>query len=135
MKSQAAVLKLVVVLMLTAGFASAQAAVSPKIEPALLSAVQSAGQADFLIWFEEQADLSAADAQKTRADKGRVVMQALRATAERSHAPVLAQLRARGLEHRAYWIANAISARGSLARASAIILVAAGKLSMIMCTR
>lgn len=124
MKSQAAVLKLVVVLMLTAGFASAQAAVSAKIEPALLSAVQSAGEADFLIWFEEQADLSAAAAEKTRADKGRVVMQALRATAQRSQAPVLAQLRARGLEHRAYWIANAITARGSLADLQALAALA-----------
>lgn len=120
MKLQAAVLKLVVFLMLTAGFPAAQAAVSAKIEPALLSAAQSAGQADFLIWFEEQADLSAADAEKTRADKGRVVMQTLRAAAERSQAPVLALLQVRGLEYRSFWIANAITARGSLADLQAL---------------
>lgn len=99
---------------------AASAAVQAKIEPALLSAVQLAGESDFVIFMQQQADLSAAASQKTRADKGRVVVAALKAQAASSQAGVLAELAARGLEHRSFWIANAITARGSLADIQAL---------------
>ena len=105
-------LKCVSILMLAAGLAGAAQASSAKIDPSLLSAVQQNGSADFLIWFGEQADLSAAAREKTRADKGRVVMAALKAAAQRNQAGVLARLRERGLEYRSFWIANAITVSG-----------------------
>lgn len=103
-----------------AGLAQAAPATSSKIEPALLQAVQQAGESDFMIFMDAEADLSAAAAQKTRTEKSRVVMAALKATAAKSQAGVLAELRARGIEHRAFWLANAISARGTLADLQAI---------------
>lgn len=112
MQAKGTWVKCVSILMLTAGFAGAAQASSAKIDAALLSAVQQDGRADFLIWFGEQADLSAAVKEKTRADKGRVVMAALKAEAQRSQAGVLAKLQERGLEHRSFWIANAITVSG-----------------------
>lgn len=114
MKVQGMRLACAAMLMLAAGLAAAAPAAAPaeKIAPELLSAVQQAGRADFLIWFGEQADLSAAAAEKTRADKGRVVMAALKAAAQRSQSGVLARLSERGLEHRSFWIANAITVSG-----------------------
>ncbi len=91
-----------------------------KIEPALLSAAQAAGPVDFVIQMQAAADLSAADAQKTRADRGRVVVAALKATAAASQSGVRAELAARQLPHRAFWIANVITARGSLADLQAL---------------
>ncbi|MDP3859401.1 MAG: S8 family serine peptidase [Stagnimonas sp.] len=124
MKIQQLVVRCVAILMLTAGCGGLAQASTAKIDPGLLSAVQQAGRSDFLIWFGEQADLSAAAAEKTRADKGRVVMAALKAAARRSQAGALSKLRERGLEHRAFWIANAITVSGgSLADLQALSLL------------
>lgn len=85
----------------------AVAAVEDKITPALLDAAAIAPQS-VLLELREQADLSPAAALRDKPAKGEFVMQALRATAARSQAPVLAWLDARGLSYRSYWIANAI---------------------------
>jgi len=102
-----------------AAFADA-ATLAAKIEPALLSALQQSGESDFVIFMDDQADLSAAAAEKTRIAKGRVVVAALKAKAASTQTGVLAELKARGLEHRAFWIANAITARGRLVDVQAL---------------
>lgn len=91
------------------------------IEPQLLHAAQISAQTDFLILLSDKADLKAATAgAKTKLEKGQATVVALKAAAARSQPGVLAALQARGLEHRAFWIANAITARGSLADIQAL---------------
>lgn len=86
------------------------------IEPELLAAAQAKPEVDFVLLLGEKADLAAATANaKTKKEKGAATVAALKATAARSQRPVLAALQSRGLAHRAFWIANAITAKGSLA--------------------
>jgi uncharacterized repeat protein (TIGR01451 family) len=84
-----------------------------KVDPWVLSTA-GAGRTEFLVVLAEQADLSGADALRTREEKGRYVFETLRATAARTQGPILALLSARGAEHRAYWVANMIWAKGEL---------------------
>lgn len=96
-------------------------ALASKIEPALLAAAEASAQADFVILLDDRADLKVATAgARTKLEKGQATVAALKATAARSQAGVLATLQSRGLEHRAFWIANAITARGSLADLQAL---------------
>ena len=91
------------------------------IEPELLTAAQAKPEVDFVLLLSERADLAAATANaKTKKEKGAAVVAALKATAARSQGPVLAALQARGLEHRAFWIANAITVKGRLADVQAL---------------
>ena len=115
--------QMVVGFALCLGFCSTafSAVVSPKIEPALLSALQLEGSSDFVIRFNEKADLQAATRNaKTKLEKGQATVAALKAVAARSQDGVLAELQARGIEHRAFWVANAITARGNLADIQAL---------------
>lgn len=91
------------------------------IEPELLAAAQAKPQVDFVLLLSEKADLAAATANaKTKKEKGAATVAALKATAARTQGPVLAALQSRGLSHRAFWLANAITARGSLADIQAL---------------
>ncbi len=84
------------------------------VDTALLDAARSQGKADFVIQLRTKADLSAAAQARTRTEKGRIVVSALKAAAARSQAGVIAQLQARGLSYQPHWIANAIVGRGSV---------------------
>jgi uncharacterized repeat protein (TIGR01451 family) len=63
----------------------------------------------------EQADVRAAEALRTKEEKGRFVFETLRDTAARTQGPILALLSARGAAHRAYWVANMIWVKGGAA--------------------
>ena len=78
------------------------------------ASVSETSQAEFLVYLDEQADLSGAAGLRTKVGKGWYVYQRLTETADRSQGPVLEALEARGVEHRAYWIANMIWVRGNL---------------------
>ncbi|HEX8680062.1 MAG TPA: S8 family serine peptidase [Chthoniobacterales bacterium] len=91
-----------------------------KIAPLVIEQTADGGVAEFLIVLNQQADLAGADALKTKQAKGRYVRDTLWNAAQQTQAAVLAELRARGLEHRAYYIVNVIWAKGSLEDASAI---------------
>ncbi|MEO8275157.1 MAG: S8 family serine peptidase [Thermoanaerobaculia bacterium] len=110
-------------------FSPAQAVAPANVDPWVLDAMQrstrstrstrsapsapgSAGTSEFLIVMKEQADLSGAARLSTKAEKGRFVVERLRETAARSQSPVLATLAAAGVEHRSYWVANLIWAKG-----------------------
>lgn len=97
-----------------------EAAWLSKLEPQLAQESQAQERVQFMIYLDEQADLSAAARQPTRVEKGRVVVQALKAVAARTQPPVLEILRARGVEHRAFWLANAIHATGTRADIEAV---------------
>ncbi len=99
----------------------AQAAPSPfedvnwraKIDPWVWQTAQGS-QTEFLVFLQEQADLSGAEALPTKNEKGWFVYRQLTAVALRTQAPLLEQLRQRGIAHRSYWIANLIWVRGDL---------------------
>ncbi len=83
-----------------------------KIAPWVMDHLASGGQAEFLIVLADQADLSGAEALPTKLEKGRYVRDALWSKAQSTQAPLLAQLAARHIEHRAYYIVNLIWAKG-----------------------
>ncbi len=81
----------------------------------VLERVAETGEAEFLVFLSEQADLSAAAAFGDRAARGAYVMQELRAVAERTQPAVLAELERLGVDYRPYWVANMIWVRGDAA--------------------
>ena len=82
---------------------------SPKIAGAVAAALAQGETPRALIVLAEQADVSAADALPTKAQKGAFVFNTLRATAARTQAPLRALLAQRGIAYRAYAIANVIA--------------------------
>jgi len=72
----------------------------------------SRGDTEFLVMLREQADLRGAGAIARKGEKGAFVLDALRSEAAVSQAPLLAFLKSRGAEFRAYWVANAVWVRG-----------------------
>ncbi len=87
---------------------------SRKVDPWVLDTA-SRGDTAFLVMLREQGDLRGAHGLSSRAQKGAFVLDALRSTAERTQAPLLDLLAARGAEHRSFWVANMIWVRGGLA--------------------
>lgn len=79
-----------------------------KIAPWVMTHTQGGQPAEFLVVLSEQADLSGAAQLTTKAEKGRFVYETLWQTAQTTQAPVLAWLRAHGVEHRPYYIVNLI---------------------------
>ncbi len=77
------------------------------IEPALEAAMRSRGEATILIDFRERPDLSPALSMDWEA-RGRYVVEALRATADRTQARVRTYLEAEGTSFQAFWIDNYI---------------------------
>jgi serine protease AprX len=75
----------------------------------------ASGETEFLVFMQEQADLSGAASLKTQAAKGQYVFEQLTQTAQRTQAPLLHWLEAAGVQHRSYWIANLVWARGDAA--------------------
>jgi serine protease AprX len=96
-----------------------RAGVGSKIDPFLLQSASS-GPVEFLVYLQEQADLSAAALLPTKAEKGAYVYQQLTALANRSQAPLIAELQAQGLPYQPFWIANMLWVRGNLAAIQAI---------------
>jgi len=85
---------------------------SGKIAPWVMEHTAGGDQAEFLIVLADQADLSGAEALPTKLEKGRYVRDVLWSKAQATQAPLLAQLAARHIEHRSYYIVNLIWATG-----------------------
>ncbi len=81
---------------------------SPKIAPWVLDRTANGEQAEFLVVLGEQADLSGAKELKTKQEKGRHVRDALWNKAQATQRPLLRWLQDRHIEHRAFYIINAI---------------------------
>jgi serine protease AprX len=88
------------------------AAWQAKVDPWVLNTAAAEGQTEFLVFLASQADLSGAAALSTKLDKGTYVYETLSRLAAETQGPALAELQARGVEHRAYWVANMIWVRG-----------------------
>jgi serine protease AprX len=91
-----------------------------KVEPQLVEALQAGGDVDFLVALDSRADLAMAEAAKGRTAKTAIVMQILQAHAASTQSGVVQELARRGRATRAFWIANVVAARGSLADVQAL---------------
>ena len=77
-------------------------------------------QAEFLVVLADQADLSGATSLPTKAEKGRFVYQTLLEKAQTTQEPILQWLRDRNIEHRSFYIVNAILVKGTREFANAL---------------
>jgi subtilisin family serine protease len=77
-------------------------------------------QAEFFVILKDQADLRPAAALSTKAEKGRYVYDVLRNESQATQGPILQWLRDRGIEHRSFYIVNAILVKGSREVAEAL---------------
>lgn len=86
-----------------------------KVDHEVLAVVENGGTVDFLVYMNEQSDISAAKSLTTKNEKGQYVYTHLRETALASQVGLVAQLEAQGAEYRSYWVVNALWAKGDLA--------------------
>src|SRR2546429_1329854 len=91
-----------------------------KIAPWVVEHTANGQQAEFLVVLADQADLSPAAALNTKAEKGRFVHDALWNKAQTTKGPILQWLRDRGIEHRSFYIVNALWVKGDRAIAEAL---------------
>jgi len=70
------------------------------------------GAYEFLIYMEEQADLSSATRLTEKNLKGRYVVDTLQELARQTQAPIVAILDAAGIQHQTFWLANLILVLG-----------------------
>src|SRR4029453_561192 len=68
----------------------------------------------------DQADLSGAGTMRVKTVKGRYVYNSLRNKSQTTQGPILQWLRERGIEHRSFYIVNAILVKGSREVAEAL---------------
>ncbi len=86
---------------------------SGKIAPWVMQQTSNGQQSEFFVVLTDQADLGAAAALQTKAEKGRFVYSALLNKAQTTQGPLLQWLRERGIEHRSFYIVNAILVKGT----------------------
>ena len=79
-----------------------------KIDPVVLSEIQSQGATDFFIWMAAQADVSAAKQLTTKLEKGEFVFERLRLFAEQSQKDLRAFLDSQKVDYQPFYIANTI---------------------------
>ncbi len=91
----------------------AQIAALRKIAPWVTQHTAGGKQAEFMIVLADQADLSGAEALSTKSEKGRFVRDVLWNKSQTTQGPILQWLRERGIEHRSFYIVNAVLVKGS----------------------
>src|SRR4029450_7912532 len=90
------------------------------ISPWVIEHTTNGQQAEFFVVLADQADLSGAAAVNIKTEKRRYVYDALRNKSQATQQPMLQWLRERGIEHRSFYIVNAILVKGSRAIAEAL---------------
>lgn len=85
-----------------------------KVDAWVLERATPTREAEFLVLLGEQADLAGAWELRGKTARGRYVFERLREVARRTQGPVVDELRAAGVEHRPFWIANMIWVKGDL---------------------
>src|SRR5437763_1727961 len=91
-----------------------------KIAPWVVEQTANGRRAEFIVVLSDQADLSGASMLRTRMDKGRFVRDTLWNKAQTTQGPILQWLRERGIEHRSFYILNALWVKGDRAIADAL---------------
>ena len=84
-----------------------------KIAPWVIERAANGQKTQFFVVLTDQADLSGAINLATKAEKGRYVYQELRNKSQTTQRSILQWLRERGIEHRSFYIVNAILVKGS----------------------
>ncbi len=93
-------------------FASNHSHDIPTIDPALLEASERADSVDYLIYFEDEADLSKAYGMSWE-ERGRYVVHTLTNFSAREQAKVRAYLDDQGVTYQAFWVQNVIGVQSS----------------------
>jgi uncharacterized repeat protein (TIGR01451 family) len=83
----------------------------PEVDPNLLEELHARGSTNFMIYFSEKPDLSAAP-EMSWSDRGWFVMNALQAVADRSQARVSNHLDSQMVNYKSFWIDNIIVVEG-----------------------
>src|SRR5215468_8531894 len=91
-----------------------------KIAPWVSEHTANGQRAEFIVVLADQADLSAAAPLTTKVEKGRYVYEALQNKSKATQTSILQWLRERGIEHRSFYIVNAIMVKGSREIAEAL---------------
>jgi len=103
----------------TAGMAAAGATETATetavVDPRVVADVTAAGEAPFLVYLAERAELDGTAALGSHAARATEVHRRLTETASRSQAGLTAALRAKGVEHSAFWISNVVRVTGDRA--------------------
>jgi len=86
---------------------------SNKIAPWVFQHTAYGQRAEFIVVLNDQADLRGAAVLMTKTEKGSFVYEALRDKSKATQTPILQWLRERGIEHRSFYIVNAILVKGS----------------------
>jgi len=92
--------------------AQAKAAPADKIAPWVMEHTADGKTAEFLVVLDAQGDLTPAKALVGKHAKGRFVRDTLWNVAQSTQGPLLAELKARGVEHQAFYIVNAVWVKG-----------------------
>src|SRR6184192_3440381 len=87
--------------------------IANKIAPWVVEHTAYGQQAEFFVVLAERADLRPAANLPTKTEKGRFVYQTLREKARTTQGPILQWLRERNIEHRSFYIVNAILVKGT----------------------
>ncbi len=85
-----------------------QVSAQRKIAPWVMQHTEEGLEAEFLVILADKADLSGAKEFQAKREKGRYVRDVLMAKAQQSQASLLEWLSARGIEHRSFYIVNAV---------------------------
>src|ERR1043166_5795553 len=99
-----------------------QSVAQRKIAPWVMEHTADGEQAEVLVILAEKADLSDVKGLQSKREKGRFERDTLFAKAQQTQAPLLAWLRERSIEHRSFYIVNAIWVKAT--RAVAFLLAA-----------
>ena len=91
-----------------------------KIAPWVIEHTANGRQAEFFVVLTDQAELRPAATLATKAEKGRYVYDALRKKSQETQGPILRWLRERAIEHRSFYIVNAILVKSSREIAEAL---------------
>ena len=91
-----------------------QTAALRKIAPWVTQHTADGKQAEFMVVLADQADLSSEPPLcATKSEKGHFVYDALWNKSQATQGPILQWLRERGIEHRSFYIVNAVLVKGS----------------------
>jgi hypothetical protein len=91
-----------------------------KIAPWVIGHTADGQQAQFIVVLADEADLSGAAVLHTKDERRRYVRDALWNKSQATQGPILQWLRERGIEHRSFYIVNAILVKGSREVAEAL---------------
>jgi subtilisin family serine protease len=83
-----------------------------KVDPRVIESAEANGATEFLVYLDEQADLSGAFALESKQEKGAYVFNQLTEVALRTQKPLLDTLETWGVDYRPFWVTNMVWVSG-----------------------